>query len=500
MNDITAGCLPIHLAKINRHGRLKIINQIHALVGALVSFFVLASIATAAPITITVDTSSLSGTSAQLAFDLIDGGPPANSVTISGFVTSGTLGASSSTGDVVGNFPGSVVLSDTSFFNEYLQDITLGNTLSYTFDNTGLSADVISFPDGFSFFLLDPITGLSLASTSDPTGANALFLLGIGTTSGFEIYSGQNFSVTVQGVPEPSTLYLIAIVIGILGVVATRRRHKALLKLAISFFVLSILVLKAPYAIAADVTSTTQVSRSGLVLNRITNTFDSVVTLTNTGQVTYSSPFKLIVLVSPTAVSLSNGTGVTSDGKAFIEIPLPSGRLNQGQSVRTTIKINNVPRVTFAITFKVDASISDTSGLPPDPGPAGLVTLLGIDTDGDGVRDDLQRYIALTYPSDPNAVNALRQLSKTTQEMLTIPQGDVAAAKSVNDKAWRNRSCLVYLYKAVEGHRRAKALFAEQFNTIARYRAWSKQDDLLAGQSFESPRDRSTTCDFTVIR
>ncbi|MCF6156788.1 MAG: hypothetical protein E3K36_16465 [Candidatus Brocadia sp.] len=31
--------------------------------------------------------------------------------------------------------------------------------------------------------------------------------------------------------------------------------------------------------------------------------------------------------------------------------------------------------------------------LPPDPGKAGKETLLGIDTDGDGVRDDIQRRI-----------------------------------------------------------------------------------------------------------
>jgi hypothetical protein len=37
--------------------------------------------------------------------------------------------------------------------------------------------------------------------------------------------------------------------------------------------------------------------------------------------------------------------------------------------------------------------------LPPDPGEAGKVTLAGIDSDNDGVRDDIQRYIALTYPN-----------------------------------------------------------------------------------------------------
>ena len=41
---------------------------------------------------VTVDTSTLAGTSAQIAFDFIDGGPPSNTVTISGFTTDGTLG------------------------------------------------------------------------------------------------------------------------------------------------------------------------------------------------------------------------------------------------------------------------------------------------------------------------------------------------------------------------------------------------------------------------
>ena len=38
-----------------------------------------------------------------------------------------------------------------------------------------------------------------------------------------------------------------------------------------------------------------------------------------------------------------------------------------------------------------------TAGLPPDPGEAGRRTLAGIDSDRDGIRDDLQRYVALTY-------------------------------------------------------------------------------------------------------
>src|SRR4051794_22934685 len=56
------------------------------------------SVAEASPITVTVNTGLISGISAQLAFDLIDGGPGNNSVGISGFSTNGTLGKSLLTG------------------------------------------------------------------------------------------------------------------------------------------------------------------------------------------------------------------------------------------------------------------------------------------------------------------------------------------------------------------------------------------------------------------
>src|SRR5271154_467342 len=80
-----------------------------------------------------VDTSSLLGTSAQLAFDLIYGGGPSNTVTISDFSTDGTLGTVFPTGLVSGTLPGTVSLTDSSssFFNEYLTGLTLGTTFSF---------------------------------------------------------------------------------------------------------------------------------------------------------------------------------------------------------------------------------------------------------------------------------------------------------------------------------------------------------------------------------
>ncbi len=173
----------------------------------------------AAPTHVTVDTSALSGTTGSLAFDFLDGGTPANTVTLSDFTSDGTLGTSTPTGDVSGALPGTVTLGDSEFFNEYLQGFTFGGSLSFTFDTTGSPADPTSFPDAFSFFLLDS-SGMPVPTTSDPTGANALLLYNVGETDPLSIYSD---TVRLGGgsnaVPEPNTLILIVTSLFILSVV-----------------------------------------------------------------------------------------------------------------------------------------------------------------------------------------------------------------------------------------------------------------------------------------
>lgn len=160
---------------------------------------------------VSVDTSALAGTSAQLAFDFIDGGSPFNTITISGFVTDGTLGGAAPTGGASGTLPGTVVLSDSSFFNEYLTDITLGSSFSFVFGATANGLDTGSLPDAFSLFLIDPNTGLAAFPTADPTGGGSLLTFNIdGSPAGaLSVYSS---SVTAgpapSTAPEPSTIGL----------------------------------------------------------------------------------------------------------------------------------------------------------------------------------------------------------------------------------------------------------------------------------------------------
>jgi len=57
--------------------------------------------------------------------------------------------------------------------------------------------------------------------------------------------------------------------------------------------------------------------------------------------------------------------------------------------------------------------------LPPDPGEAGMQTLLGIDSDSDGVRDDIQRYIYFAYPDNEKVRVALTQIAIEYQGLLS---------------------------------------------------------------------------------
>jgi hypothetical protein len=189
---------------------------------------VLASTGTwALPYDVRVGTPALSGTPAQLAFDFINGDSSANSVTISAFATNGALGSFSITGDVTGSLPGSLVLRDTSFFNEYLQNSTLGTDLSFLFETSTNAPAASSFPDAFSFFVLNSTGTASLFPTTDPTGADALFKLDItgtseGTLTVYTATGGEAVISVATAIPEPATIVLLST--GLAGWFWFRRR------------------------------------------------------------------------------------------------------------------------------------------------------------------------------------------------------------------------------------------------------------------------------------
>lgn len=112
-----------------------------------------------------MDTSSLVGHAAgpfAIDFQLVDGdGVANNTVTLGNFLFGGggPLGGGAWSGGASGDLSGTVTLTDSAFFNAFVQSFTAGNTLA--FDLTTTSHFAGGVPDGFSFALLDS-TGAEL--------------------------------------------------------------------------------------------------------------------------------------------------------------------------------------------------------------------------------------------------------------------------------------------------------------------------------------------------
>ena len=92
---------------------------------------------------------------------------------------------------------------------------------------------------------------------------------------------------------------------------------------------------------------------------------------------------------------------------------------DQRQAVTSTVKLaarlqpkpNTKPVCSSPVNPNVaaptDCIPQHLANLPPDPGDVGKLTVDGIDADKDGVRDDVQRWIAENWGHSPRAVKAL---------------------------------------------------------------------------------------------
>lgn len=68
------------------------------------------------------------------------------------------------------------------------------------------------------------------------------------------------------------------------------------------------------------------------------------------------------------------------------------------------------------------------TGLPPDPGEIGKFTIQGVDSDGDGIRDDVERNISQYYPNNGMAraysymvaMNYQRMIENSSDQQIQI--------------------------------------------------------------------------------
>lgn len=158
----------------------------------------------------------------------------------------------------------------------------------------------------------------------------------------------------------------------------------------------------------------------------------------------------------------------------------------------------NISTATQLIVVVLDPQY--LANLIPDPGAAGKLTLAGIDSDNDGVRDDAQRWIALTYPNSEKTRAAVTQMAKAMQ-LIILNAADAANARKYSRAADKASFCITFVRRQVLGlgssdaYQINRELEAIYLNTAARSRAWLQADSYLSGM-YSVPSDLSTGCNF----
>jgi hypothetical protein len=139
-----------------------------------------------------------------------------------------------------------------------------------------------------------------------------------------------------------------------------------------------------------------------------------------------------------------------------------------------------------------------TFQLPPDPGPAGDATLEGVDVNGNGIRDDIERWIYLTYPDSEKLRRALIQEYYPLQNM--IVHGQQQNRDAVYDDMYammRSGECLHYI-QSDKPHKISEELKARIVNTDERTYGYLEASRLLGGGTFRgSPMSKwKNSCTF----
>ncbi|MEA2098073.1 MAG: hypothetical protein U9P70_03310, partial [Patescibacteria group bacterium] len=150
--------------------------------------------------------------------------------------------------------------------------------------------------------------------------------------------------------------------------------------------------------------------------------------------------------------------------------------------------------------FVIEQEIVNGYVLPPEPDPAvNNATLLGVDSNDNGVRDDVERKIIIKYVK-PIEIELMLAYTKTHQEMLNDPVGlAIESEKSMT----RIIDCRMYLKR--QGIRVNSIVnFTENnmYNTKQRVKAYLEFNKALgSGVYGTSPSNwNAQACDFDVAQ
>jgi hypothetical protein len=119
-------------------------------------------------------------------------------------------------------------------------------------------------------------------------------------------------------------------------------------------------------------------------------------------------------------------------------------------------------------------------------------TISGTDADGNGVRDDIDRFIA-AQSDTPTKKAALAQLAKSLQTTLTVDPSDRVALTSASSSVTRSVACIWSAYGRTQASAKVTTLEELTANTQQRFAAYDAYNAALNGTATTLPK--GVVCD-----
>ncbi len=143
----------------------------------------------------------------------------------------------------------------------------------------------------------------------------------------------------------------------------------------------------------------------------------------------------------------------------------------------------------------VDKGFSFPKDFPPDPGEVGKKTIEGVDSDRDGVRDDVQRWIYARFPDDESKRKALGQMARSYQADLVVGPDD-KDLDAINRETNQALACMEKRFpKGIEDVVEGEYVQAKVLNTRQRTEQFLRTSSRFSGRTLGGGYDGPTPCD-----
>lgn len=180
-----------------------------------------------------------------------------------------------------------------------------------------------------------------------------------------------------------------------------------------------------------EVTGQVSIQKSALRLNRSTQTYDAVVSITNRGPETLRLPSTLEVRTSNPAVLVSNSQGTAPSGDPFIAIPLPREGLKAGQTVSgVVLKFKNRESATFSFASVMRATLLRQVFAKPDISITSGTAVAPLVLDDGSSIPVFSNQLMLTFEEDISEAALLSVLASLRDQGAAII-GEIPQTKTV---------------------------------------------------------------------